>query len=544
MGRDQLCDEKGAAERAVGRDEERRSDRGRRALSAGWLACCTLILISLTTATLRADGGRTIPVPASSEEPRARWLPTRLIPAPEAVQAAAGDRDWLYAVSSTQIARHDRRSGERAAVSRGPAQHLNSAFLHDGRLYCAHSNYPRQPEHSDIRVLDLQTLELSVWHSFGESEGSLTWCVRHDGDWWCNFAFYGDEQRRSYLARFDADFRERERWSYPPEVLTRIGRHSLSGGLFLGDDLLATGHDDRLLFRLRPTPGAGVLSCLGIEPAPFSGQGIAVDPVTGGLIGIDRARRELVLAERETSSAPRLRVLTYNIHHGEGVDRRLDLERIARVIREVAPDVVALQEVDRGAARTGGVDQPQELARLTGMHVVMGENIPLQGGHYGNAVLSRAEILRSRNHLLPCLENGEQRGVLEVEFDWPEPGRTIRLLATHFDHRPDDRERQASAEAVNRLALTQPGQLAILAGDLNATPDSRTLEIVRTVWTPAQREPLPTIPVDAPARQIDYVLTSPRDAWRTIESRVLPEAVASDHRALLSVFELAEGDTN
>src|SRR5687768_15481548 len=71
----------------------------------------------------------------------------------------------------------------------------------------------------------------------------------------------------------------------------------------------------------------------------------------------------------------RLRVLTYNIHHGEGVDGRLDLERIARVITAEEPDLVALQEVDVKTRRTGGVDQAAELARLTGMHFAFGKAI-------------------------------------------------------------------------------------------------------------------------------------------------------------------------
>ena len=68
----------------------------------------------------------------------------------------------------------------------------------------------------------------------------------------------------------------------------------------------------------------------------------------------------------------RLRVLTYNIHHAEGIDRKLDVERIASVITSVNPDIVALQEVDQKVARTKGVDQPAELARLTEMNVAFG----------------------------------------------------------------------------------------------------------------------------------------------------------------------------
>ncbi|MEZ6125818.1 MAG: endonuclease/exonuclease/phosphatase family protein [Planctomycetaceae bacterium] len=121
------------------------------------------------------------------------------------------------------------------------------------------------------------------------------------------------------------------------------------------------------------------------------------------------ARHSAAAACGRAADPTQLRVLSYNIHHGEGVDRKLDLQRIADVILSVRPDLVALQEVDRNATRTGGVDQPAELARLTRMHVVFGANIELQGGHYGNAVLSRHPIARLRNHLLPNIDDSERR---------------------------------------------------------------------------------------------------------------------------------------
>lgn len=75
-----------------------------------------------------------------------------------------------------------------------------------------------------------------------------------------------------------------------------------------------------------------------------------------------------------------LRVLSYNIHHGEGVDGKFDLERIAKVIQSVNPDLVALQEVDRNTTRASDVDQAQELAELTGMHMAYGKALDYQGG--------------------------------------------------------------------------------------------------------------------------------------------------------------------
>ncbi len=232
-----------------------------------------------------------------------------------------------------------------------------------------------------------------------------------------------------------------------------------------------------------------------------------------------------------------LRVLSYNIHHGEGVDRQLDLARIAGVILSVQPDLVALQEVDRNVKRTGNVDQSFELARLTGMHVAFGENIQLQGGQYGNAVLSRFPIKRHQNHLMPNLDNGEQRGVLVAEIMVPGLDDLLLLYATHFDHRRDDRERVLSSKAVNTL-VQRTSKPALLMGDLNDVIGSETLEQLSTTWSPTSDQPLPTVPVADPKRQIDFILVRPTGRWKIIEIRVLDEAVASDHRAIYAQLEL------
>lgn len=190
----------------------------------------------------------------------------------------------------------------------------------------------------------------------------------------------------------------------------------------------------------------------------------------------------------------RLRVLCYNIHHAEGVDRKLDLERISEVILSVKPDIVALQEVDQNATRSRSVDQPAELSRLTGMQVVFGANIPLQGGHYGNAVLSRFPIAQHHNQLLPNIDGSEQRGVLSATLKIPGLPQPLLLLATHLDFRPDDRERIASVKAINRLVSETPQRAALLAGDMNAVIGSQTLKDFDAVWTRANDQPLPTIP--------------------------------------------------
>ncbi len=200
--------------------------------------------------------------------------------------------------------------------------------------------------------------------------------------------------------------------------------------------------------------------------------------------------------------------------------------------------MVALQEVDQKVQRTKGVDQPAELAKLTKMQVVFGANIELQGGHYGNAVLSRFPITRHKNHLLPNIDGSEQRGVIEAEIQIPDSELSLLLLATHLDFRADERERLASAKAINELAAEYPDRPALLAGDLNATPESETLQRLGTMWKLANEKAMPTVPVNQPTKQIDFILCRPRDRWKVIDVKVLDEAVASDHRAIFAVLEL------
>ena len=233
----------------------------------------------------------------------------------------------------------------------------------------------------------------------------------------------------------------------------------------------------------------------------------------------------------------RLRVISYNIHHGEGVDRRLDLPRIANVLKAERPDLVALQEVDQRVGRSGNVDQPQELARLTGLQAAFGSNIALQGGHYGNAVLSRFPIVKHWNRLLPNVAAGEQRGLLGCELELPDGAGRLLFCSTHFDHRRDPAERVQSAEQLPKL-LQDWRDPILLAGDLNDVVGSQTLQIMKRDWLPTNTEPLPTIPVDQPKQQIDFILVRPQERWRVVETRVLDESIASDHRAILSVVEL------
>ena len=233
----------------------------------------------------------------------------------------------------------------------------------------------------------------------------------------------------------------------------------------------------------------------------------------------------------------RLRILSYNIHHAEGVDGKLDVPRIAQVILSVDPDLVALQEVDKNTIRTGKVNQDIELSRLTKMNCVFGSNITFQGGQYGNAILSKFPIIKNKNFLLPNVDSGEQRGLLQSQIQISNK-ENVLFFSTHLDHRRSDTERLASAKAINQIISLDNKSPAILAGDFNDVPDSPTLKELGKVWLRTNKKILRTIPASKPSRQIDYIFVQPKERWKIIESQILDEDIASDHRAIFSIIEL------
>lgn len=220
------------------------------------------------------------------------------MPSPHATQAAAMDGKFVYAVSNTTVAKLDGKSGKELALSTGEAAHLNSALVIEGKIYCAHSNFPRKPEQGDIRVLDPETMALTIFHRFENPPGSLTWVLRRDGNWWCHFAHYGLETEKARLLRYDDQWKETGRWEYPPELVKEWGVSSLSGAIWQGDVLLATGHDEKKIYRLKVPAEGKTVQWVDTLKSPFPGQGIAVNFKTGGLVGIDRKRKCVLFAEK------------------------------------------------------------------------------------------------------------------------------------------------------------------------------------------------------------------------------------------------------
>lgn len=233
------------------------------------------------------------------------------------------------------------------------------------------------------------------------------------------------------------------------------------------------------------------------------------------------------------SSAP-LRVLTYNIHHGRGGDGEVDLARIAEVIKDSRADVVALQEVDNGTLRTGRVDQTEELASRVGMTGVFVHHIDFEGGKYGQAILSKFPISNLQQHWLPGSPDRERRMAGSVTIDLG--SQTLMFVTTHLHH-ANESIRNLQAVHLNKIFtsadIAEP--IVVLAGDFNATPDSRTMQILGQQWSSATagNSDALTFPADSAERQLDYVLFYPKDKVKVVEASVIDETQASDHRPVV-----------
>jgi len=231
-----------------------------------------------------------------------------------------------------------------------------------------------------------------------------------------------------------------------------------------------------------------------------------------------------------------LKLMSYNLHHGEGLDGRLDERRIGEIVRRAGPDLVTLQEVDRGAERTKRVDQAAIYQEVTGMYSWYGAAMPFQGGEYGQVLLSRWPLGDPRVFRLPGTKGREPRIATTAVVDVPGLG-PVRWVGAHLDASRGDEDRWEQAGAL----MAEFGRDTIptlMGGDLNDTPESRVMQRLLAAgsgWQDtAGNAGAATNPAGAPKTRIDYILTGPQGCWQVVESAVLPESVASDHRPVIA----------
>lgn len=240
-------------------------------------------------------------------------------------------------------------------------------------------------------------------------------------------------------------------------------------------------------------------------------------------------------------AAEPIRLATFNIHHAEGADGVLDVERVAEVVK--GADLIGLQEVDvRFGARSRYEDQAAALGKALGMNVAFGGNLKVGEGQYGVAVLSRWPIVSQRNHPLPFSkgrEKAEPRGLLEAVVDVD--GQRLRVYVTHLAH-DSDADRRLQIDAIRARVSDGEGP-AIVMGDFNLRPEDplygrllsplegKTAPLLVDAWTRAGSGPGATIGLErGRGIRIDYVFGTPDLADGFERARVETSTRASDHQ--------------
>lgn len=237
-----------------------------------------------------------------------------------------------------------------------------------------------------------------------------------------------------------------------------------------------------------------------------------------------------------------LRVVTYNVHGCVGADGLRSVERIAEVLRACDADVIGLQEIDVGRARSGGVDQAEAIALRLGMSAVFGAALYDGRGEYGNAVLSRHPIEHVRTERLPTWRAvSEPRCFVRARVDDPEGA--IDVLVTHFGLGPI--ERLAQARRVAGVLARAPA-CTVLLGDLNCSRLSPSYRRLARVARDAQLAPVvrsvrATYPAGRAWLRIDHVLVA--RGLEVVGVEVPDDALAasaSDHLPVVATLRRIE----
>jgi len=279
------------------------------------------LLLSLGMPALAAEKpSAAAPTPITT--PGWRYEELRRFKAPEARQAVVADREFLYVISNHAIGKYRKATGERVGLweggEGGEIVHLNAGFLHEGRLYGVHSNYPDVPMLSSVEIFDPATLKHVDTHSFGRMDGSFTWLDRAPAKmagagvarWIACFVHYGERGAEpgrdgawTQIVAMDDAWRRTAAWALPPALIERFGGrgYSASGGAFgPGGYLYVTGHDNPELYVLEFPEAGSVMRWIATVPIPAEGQAFGWDPKQSDVLYTILKRTREVIVGRVT----------------------------------------------------------------------------------------------------------------------------------------------------------------------------------------------------------------------------------------------------
>ncbi len=251
-------------------------------------------------------------------------------------------------------------------------------------------------------------------------------------------------------------------------------------------------------------------------------------------------------AARHATGSSTIKIMSFDIHHGEGADGKFDIDRIAKVILAANADIIALQSVDRGVARSNRIDIMTTLADLTGLAYAFGKTADIQGGDFGIGILSRFPILGERTLLFHSVRQVEDHGMLQLilEID----GSEIVLINTQLGDQPDGIARTNEVSQIRESLQQYAPRPIIVCGDFIDGPASATIDSMRLgftdSWDIAGVGNGFTYPSGKPTQRVDYIFIVKNDSSasslpvRPTLARVI-QSDASSHLPVLSEFELS-----
>ena len=226
-----------------------------------------------------------------------------------------------------------------------------------------------------------------------------------------------------------------------------------------------------------------------------------------------------------------LKLMSYNIKNANGMDNVCNFQRIANVINNTSPDVVAIQEVDSMTNRSGQKYVLGEIAERTQMHGYFAPAIDYDGGKYGIGLLTKQVPLRLQTFPLPGRE--EARTLILAEF------ADYIYCCTHMSLTEEDRMKSLELVKAFTSSSTKP---LFLAGDMNAEPESGFIKKLQKDFQILSNPKQHTFPAPDPKETIDYIATLKQNAkgFAVISAKVINEPMASDHRPILVELRTAE----
>lgn len=226
-------------------------------------------------------------------------------------------------------------------------------------------------------------------------------------------------------------------------------------------------------------------------------------------------------------AAKPITILSYNVRNGIGMDGKNELSRVTDVINEISPTIASIQELDSVTNRSSKRYILGDISSATGLDCAFSAAIDFSGGKYGVGSLFSEKPISIERVALPGRE--ERRTLLILEF------KKYIFCATHLSLTEEDQIE--SAKIINEIAAKYDKPL-FLAGDLNITPDSKPMEILKSKFKILNDAEVWTQPADIPTACIDFILVTKESKVKVISTEVVDEPLASDHRPVVVVVKL------